>query len=104
MSYEESFAALADPTRREVFEILAEQAMSVGTLAERLPVSRPAVSQHLKVLTEAGLVAVQPEGTRRVYSVRLEGLAELRAWIDRYWDDVLGQFQQEVIHQTGDEH
>ncbi|HCQ66392.1 MAG TPA: transcriptional regulator [Rhodobacteraceae bacterium] len=104
MPYAESFAALADPTRRQVFEMLAAKPMPVGALAECLPVSRPAVSQHLKVLTDAGLVAAQPEGARRIYSVRREGLAELRAWIDRYWDDVLAGFHQDVMNQTGEDH
>ncbi len=104
MPYEDSFAALADPTRRHVFEILASKPMPVGALADRLPVSRPAVSQHLKVLTDAGLVAVHPDGTRRIYSVRREGLADLRAWIDRYWGDVLTGFHQEVMNQTGEDH
>ena len=103
MSYEESFAALADPTRRQLFEMLAAEPMPVGALAERLPVSRPAVSQHLKILSDAGLVAVRPEGTRRIYSVRVEGLAELRAWIDRFWDDVLAGFQQEVMKLLSEE-
>ena len=104
MPYADCFAALADPTRRHMFEILAAKPMPVGALAECLPVSRPAVSQHLKVLTDAGLVAVHPEGTRRIYSARREGLADLRAWIDRYWDDVLSGFHQEVMNQTGEDH
>ncbi len=103
MPYADALAALADPTRRQVFEILASKPMPVGALADRLPVSRPAVSQHLKVLTDAGLVWVQPEGTRRIYAVRREGLAELRAWIDRYWDAVLAGLHQEVMQQTGED-
>jgi len=104
MPYGDSFAALADSTRRQMFEILATEPLPVGALAARLPVSRPAVSQHLKVLTDAGLVAVRPEGTRRIYSVRPEGLAALRAWLDRYWDEVLSAFQQDVKTQTGEDH
>jgi len=104
VTYGKSFAALADPTRRHLFEMLAEKPMPVGALAERLPVSRPAVSQHLKVLTDAGLITVEPRGTRWIYSARREGLAELRAWSDRYWDDVLAGFHQEVLKQTGEDH
>lgn len=103
MPYTDSFAALADPTRRQLFELLAASPMPVGALAARLPVSRPAVSQHLRVLTDAGLVTARPEGTRRIYAARREGLAELRAWVDRYWDDVLASFHQEVIKQTGED-
>ena len=104
MTYADSFAALADPTRRHLFEMLAAEPMPVGALADRLPVSRPAVSQHLRVLTDAGLVTVRPEGTRRIYAARREGLAELRAWVDRYWDEVLASFHQEVLKQTGEDH
>lgn len=104
MAYGDSFTALADPTRRRVFELLAGEPMPVGRLADRLPVSRPAVSQHLKVLTDAGLVVVRAEGTRRIYAPRPEGLAELKAWIDRYWDDVLAGFHSEVMRQTGGDH
>ena len=103
MPYEDSLAALADPTRRHLFEMLAAEPMPVGALADRLPVSRPAVSQHLKVLSDAGLVSVHPDGTRRIYSARREGLSGLRAWIDRYWDEVLAGFQQEVTKQTGED-
>ena len=76
----------------------------MGALAESLPVSRPAVSQHLKILTDAGLVSARAEGTRRIYASRPEGLAEIRAWIDRYWDDVLAAFHQDVLKQTGADH
>jgi len=92
VTYDTTFAALADPTRRRVLEQLREGPRSVGELAERLPISQPAVSQHLKVLREAGLVAQRPEGSRRIYSLRPEGLAELRRWVDSMWDDVLGAF------------
>ena len=93
---EACFAALADPTRRAVFEAIAANPQPVGSLAERLPVSRPAVSQHLKVLSDAGLVSVQPQGTKRIYAVRREGLAGLRAYLDRFWDDVLAGFAAEI--------
>jgi DNA-binding transcriptional ArsR family regulator len=91
-----AFAALADPTRREVFERLAERPQAVGELAERLPVSRPAVSQHLKVLKEAGLVTDRPEGARRVYQIDPAGLGQIRAWLDRFWDEALEAFKAEV--------
>jgi DNA-binding transcriptional ArsR family regulator len=96
MTYDSTLQALADPTRRQLFETLAGGPASVGELAETLPVSRPAVSQHLKVLAEAGLVSVRAEGTRRIYMARREGLAELRGWLERYWDDVLAAFAAEI--------
>lgn len=104
MTYAESLTALADPTRLHLFEMLAEEPAPVGALAERLPVSRPAVSQHLKVLTDAGLVTVRPEGNRRIYAARPEGLADLRAWVERYWDAALAGFREEVLKQTGEDH
>jgi DNA-binding transcriptional ArsR family regulator len=79
-----ALAALGDATRREVFERLAQGPASVGELASRLPVSRPAVSQHLKVLKSAGLVTDHAEGTRRVYRIDLQGLVELRQWIEQF--------------------
>lgn len=86
--------ALADPTRRSIFERVRRGPASVGRLAEGLPVSRPAVSQHLKVLAEAGLVQVTAEGTRRVYAVDPAGLDELRAWVEAMWDEALDRFGQ----------
>jgi DNA-binding transcriptional ArsR family regulator len=96
MAYELALQALADPTRRAVFEALRKSPASVGHLAARLPVSRPAVSQHLRVLKEAGLVRERPEGTRRVYSAELSGLVELRRYLDRMWEDVLDAFKAEA--------
>lgn len=96
MAYEQALAALADPTRRRVFESLAAGPRPVGTIARGLPVSRPAVSQHLKVLKEAGLVTDRPEGTRRVYYIDPLGLGALRAWLDQFWDHALGAFRAEV--------
>ncbi len=96
MTYEESLAALADPTRRSVFEAVARKPSAVGALADQLPVSRPAVSQHLKVLTDAGLVQVRVAGTRRIYAVRPEGLAELRAYLDQFWGDAMDSFANEI--------
>ncbi len=92
MAYEQALQALADPTRREVFEQLRFGPSPVGRLAQRLPVTRPAVSQHLKVLKDAGLVREKKVGTRRVYSVELSGLQELRSYLDGFWDDVLQAF------------
>jgi DNA-binding transcriptional ArsR family regulator len=94
MAYENSaFAALADPTRRAVFERLARGPASVGEVAEGMPVSRPAVSQHLKVLKAAGLVDDQAEGTRRVYRLDPRGLGALRDWLDSHWARALDAFQ-----------
>ena len=77
-------------------ESLRQGPRAVGEIARGLPVSRPAVSQHLKVLKEAGLVTDRAEGTRRVYYLDPDGLATLRAWLDRFWDDALGAFQAEA--------
>ena len=88
--------ALADPTRRAVFDRLRHGPASVGEVAATLPVSRPAVSQHLKVLKTARLVIDRPEGTRRVYYIDPDGLGELRRWIDQFWDDALEAFGNEV--------
>jgi DNA-binding transcriptional ArsR family regulator len=100
-----AFAALADPTRRAVFERLAEGPRAVGDLAAGLPVSRPAVSQHLKVLKEAGLVSDRPDGARRVYQIDPAGLGRLRAWLDRFWTVALDAFAAEVERQAReDEH
>jgi DNA-binding transcriptional ArsR family regulator len=85
--------ALADPTRRAIFELLAERPRSVGELAGGLPVSRPAVSQHLKVLKEAGLVSDSANGTRRVYQVNPDGLAALRAYLEGFWNRALRAFK-----------
>ncbi len=93
MAYGDSLQALADPTRRTIFERLRQGPSPVGRLAEGLPVSRPAVSQHLKVLKRAGLVTARKSGTRRVYSVEVEGLDELRRYLDTFWTDVLAAFE-----------
>ncbi|WP_235498242.1 MULTISPECIES: helix-turn-helix transcriptional regulator [unclassified Frankia] len=92
-TYQEAFAALADPTRREVFERVAARPMSVGELARELPVSRPAVSQHLRVLKDAGLVTDQAAGTRRIYQANPEGVAMLRDYLDRFWRRSLDTFK-----------
>src|SRR5215207_887976 len=92
--------ALGDPTRREIFERLVERPRAVGELAQGLPVSRPAVSQHLKVLKSAGLVVDRADGTRRVYYIDPAGLGAIRAWLDQFWDRALDAFQAEVEAQT----
>jgi DNA-binding transcriptional ArsR family regulator len=88
------FAALADPTRRAVFERIAERPRSVGALAAELPVSRPAVSQHLKVLKEAGLVADDARGTSRIYRIDPQGLGPMRRWLDEQWEHSLENFRK----------
>ena len=94
-----AFAALADPTRRAVFERLASGGRSVGELAKGMPVSRPAVSQHLKVLKEAGLVTNEAAGTRRVYHIDPSGLGALRSWLDQFWAQALDAFKAEAERQ-----
>lgn len=96
MTYQNALLALSDPTRRTVFERLLDGRASVGEIALGMPVSRPAVSQHLKVLKDARLVRDTAEGTRRVYELDPEGLGELRAWLDRFWDQSLVAFKEEV--------
>ena len=87
-----AFAALAEPMRQTIVERLAERPMAVGELAALLPVTRPAVSQHLKVLKEARLVRDEAEGTRRIYSIDPAGLGAIRAWLDRFWDQALAAY------------
>ena len=96
MAYNQVLQALADPTRRAVFERLRSGPQPVGRIAAGLHVSRPAVSQHLKVLEGAGLVSVRREGTRRIYGIEIQSLHELRAYLDRCWDTVLESFQAEA--------
>jgi DNA-binding transcriptional ArsR family regulator len=96
MAYGEALQCLSDPTRRRVFERLRGGPKSVGVLATGLPVSRPAVSQHLKALKDAGLVKDRSEGTRRVYYIDPDGLGELRRWLDGFWDDALEAFRNEA--------
>jgi len=91
-----ALTALGDPTRREIFERLGRGPRSVGEIAADLPVSRPAVSQHLRQLKEAGLVTDHAEGTRRVYQIDPQGLGALRQWLDRFWDQSLAAFKEEV--------
>ena len=91
-----ALATLADPTRRILMERLRAGPRPVGELARGLPMSRPAVSQHLKVLKEARLVTDRAEGTRRVYQIDPAGLGEIRRWLDQFWDASLDAFKQEV--------
>lgn len=96
MTYQAAFLALADPTRRQVFEQLRHGPKPVGIIAAQMPVSRPAVSQHLGVLKKAGLVADRAAGTRRVYYIDPLGLASIRIWLDQFWDDALAAFKAEL--------
>lgn len=91
-----SLAALSDPTRRQIFERLAQGPRAVGEIAKGLPVSRPAVSQHLQVLKSAGLVTDHAEGTRRVYRIDPAGLGAIRRWLDQFWDQSLEAFRAEA--------
>ncbi len=94
MAYQDTgFAALADPTRRTIFERLAERPRAVGEMAREMPVSRPAVSQHLRVLKEAGLVADEAAGNRRIYRLDPVGVGELRAYLDQFWNRSLAAFK-----------
>jgi DNA-binding transcriptional ArsR family regulator len=96
MTYDIALAALSNPTRRKVFERLKPGGCAVGEIAKGLPVSRPAVSQHLKVLKEAGLVLETRDGTRRIYEIDPKGLGQLRRWLDQFWDTALDAFRAEV--------
>ncbi len=100
MTYQDGLAALGDPTRRAIFELLAEGPTPVGALAARLPVSRPAVSQHLRVLKDAGLVRDRAAGTRRLYQLDPDGVGEVRAYLDRFWDQALADFKTAVERDT----
>ena len=96
MTYVTTLTALADPTRRAIFESLRDRPRTVGELAAGQPVSRPAVSQHLRVLESARLVRVEPQGNRRLYSIRREGLEELKQYLDGFWTDALSAYAAEV--------
>ena len=96
MAYVKALAALADPTRRAVFERLIDGPRSVSEVAAKLPVSRPAVSQHLKHLKDAGLVSEERAGTRRIYRADPKALGELRAYVDRLWSEALDRFAIDV--------
>jgi len=100
MAYAEIFTALADPTRRHIFEALRGKSKTVGELAEGQPVSRPAVSQHLRVLESAGLVSVEPQGNRRLYLIKHEGLYELRRYLESFWSDALSAYGAEIARRV----
>ncbi len=89
-------SALADPTRRTIFERVAERPCSVAEITRTLPVSQSAVSQHLKVLKEAQLVRMEPQGTRNIYHIDPAGLGRMRAWLDRYWSQTLAAYKTAV--------
>ncbi len=93
MAYATALDVLADPTRRAVLERLRAGPRTVGEIAADMPVSRPAVSQHLKVLKQADLVRDEPRGTARLYRIHADGLRELRDWLDGFWDDALANFK-----------
>ncbi len=100
MTLDDVLPALADPTRRAVFEALRSGPCSVGAVAAGLPVSRPAVSQHLKILAGAGLVRSHADGTRRLYEIDPDGLVALRAWVEGFWTDVLGSFAEMAVKES----
>ena len=96
MSYATALTALADPTRRAIVEMLRDEAQPVGRLAERLPVSRPAVSQHLRVLSDAGLVEAERRGAARIYSLSPDGWGSLRRYLDTMWDEALAAYSRKA--------
>ena len=101
VSYQsDAWTALGDPTRKAIFELLVDRPRAVGELARELPVSRPAVSQHLRVLKDAGLVVDRSVGTRRIYRVDPDGLATLRAELDRFWGKALAGYKAAVEQPT----
>ncbi len=101
MTYEAAIAALADPTRRKIIERLRTGSYPAGKVAEGLDVSRPAVSQHLRVLSDAGLVVVTPQGNRRLYAISPEGVAALRRYLDGLWTDALACFADHAAQAKG---
>jgi DNA-binding transcriptional ArsR family regulator len=105
VTYQDGLTAIGDPTRRAIFELLAEGPTPVGELAARLPISRPAVSQHLAVLKSAGLVTDRAAGTRRLYRLDPAGVAAMRSYLDRFWDQALADFKAaaETVHEMQQE-
>ena len=95
---QQALSVLHDPTRRQVFELLRGGEQSVRELTDETTVTQPAVSQHLRVLREAGLVSVRPDGARRLYRIDPKGLASIRAWVDSFWDDTLSAFADHANH------
>jgi len=102
-TYVDPFDALGDRTRRAVFELLRIGPQPVGAIAAQMPVSRPAVSQHLRVLKDAGLVTDTAEGNRRLYAVSADGLEVVRSYLESFWDGVLAEFKQVVVAQQKEE-
>ena len=100
--FDEAWTALGDRTRRAIVECLAERPRAVGELADELPISRPAVSQHLKVLKQAGLVDERPVGARRIYRLNPTGVAALRDQLDTYWNRALAAYQEAVERPAGE--
>ena len=100
LAYQTALSALGDPTRRAIFEALADRPRAVGDLASELPVSRPAVSQHLKVLKRAGLVIDRAAGNRRIYQLDPAGVGALRSYLDGFWDRALAAFKQAAEQPT----
>lgn len=100
MTYDMALSALSDPTRRSLFEAVARHPQSVTQLASGQTVSRPAISQHLRVLSDAGLVVAEPQGTRRIYRMDRRGLDALRRYLDQFWEEALEAFAAEVHRQT----
>ncbi len=94
---------LGDPNRRAIFELLARRPSAVGEIADQLPISRPAVSQHLKALKDGGLVVSRPDGNRRVYSLDPHGVAAVRAWLDGVWEHALAGFHKHAEQTIADE-
>lgn len=94
--------ALADPRRREILSLVHDRELAAGEIAGRFDVTRPAISQHLTVLREAGLVTERRAGTRRLYRARPRGAAELRAWLDAFWDDGLARLRQAAEQEEAD--
>ncbi len=102
MTYQDAITALADPTRRVIIDRLRGGALPVGDIAHGMDVSRPAVSQHLRVLSDAGLLTVTPSGNRRLYAIAPEGVGQLRRYLDTLWDDALAAFAQAAAEKAKD--
>lgn len=100
MDADDLFHALSDPMRRRILERLRKGPRPLGELADGLPVSRPAISQHVKVLEDAGLVRGRKDGRRRIYAIDRAGFAKVRAWVERYWGDVLAAFKAAADEET----
>ncbi len=103
MPYADVIAALADPTRRQIFELIRDRPLSVTEIAATQPVSRPAVSQHLKVLERARLVSFEAQGNRRIYRISRKGLEELRRYVESFWTDVLAAYEAEITRRKEEE-